>query len=88
MTNKNKEIFEQKCAERDTFIKNMHPMTIDVIEERGGFSLQRSEDHKSGAIKFRLYWDGECISTLTTEKEARALLNDFCPAPRGRKKAA
>lgn len=86
----NKEIFESKFAAMDTFTARLYPMVIDVIEEREGFVLQRSTDNKTGNIKFRLFWDGECISTLADEKEARSLLNDFCPIQkkRGRKKAA
>ena len=86
----NKEIFENKFAALDTFTTRLYPMVIDVIEERDGFVLQRATDNKTGNVKFKLFWDGECISTLTNEKEAVSLLNDFCPVQkkRGRKKAA
>lgn len=65
-------------------------MVIDVIEVRGGFELQRHTNQNSSKIKYKLFWDGECISTIENEKEARSLLNDFCPAPakRGRPKKA
>lgn len=66
-------------------------MIIDVLEVRDGFELRKASNMNNGEVKFRLFWDGECISTLTNEREARHLLNDFAPAPakkRGRKPKA
>lgn len=86
-----KELFEMRCAERDTFTKNLYPVTIDVIIERDGFTLQRATDNKTGKSNFKLFWDGECLSTMYNEKEAVSLFNDFAPAPRkkaGRPKKA
>lgn len=90
MKNKDKEIFEMRCNERDTFTKSLYPVIVDVIEERGGFVLQRSTDNHTNSVKYRLFWDGECVSTLTNEREARSLLDDFAPVPkkRGRKPKA
>lgn len=86
----NKEIFEMRCNERDTFTKSLYPVVINVIEERDGFVLQRSTDNHTHSVKYRLFWDGECVSTLPNEREALALLNDFAPVPkkRGRKPKA
>lgn len=61
------------------------------LEKRGDFLLYKVTDSTGSATKFRLFWDGECISTVSTEKEARSLLNDFCPLPKkkpGRPKKA
>ena len=65
-------------------------MVIDVLEVRGGFELRKASNMNSGEVKFRLFWDGECVSTLTNEREAFALLDDFAPIPkkRGRKHKA
>lgn len=62
-------------------------MVIDVLEVRDGFELRKALNLNSGEAKFRLFWDGECISTLNNEREAFALLDDFAPIPkkRGRK---
>lgn len=76
----NKEIFEMRCVERDTFIKNM--IRMEVLEERDGFILQKSAPNLSGKVVFKLLWDGECISMLDDEKEARKMFEDFAPAPK------
>ena len=55
-------------------------MMIDVLEARDGFELRKASDSTGSAAKFRIFWDGECISTIYNEKEARALFNDFAPA--------
>lgn len=62
-------------------------VVIEVIAERCDFELRRVFNMNNGETKFRLFWDGECVSTLTNEREAFALLDDFCPIPkkRGRK---
>ena len=65
-------------------------MVIDVLEVRGGFELRKASNMNNGEVKYRLLWDGECVSTLTNEREAFALLDDFAPIPkkRGRKSKA
>ena len=57
-------------------------MMVDVLEARDGFELRKASDSTGSATKFRIFWDGECISTVYNEKEARALFNDFAPAPK------
>ena len=57
-------------------------MVIDVLETRDGFELHKASDSTGTAAKFRIFWDGECISTVYNEREARALFNDFAPAPK------
>ena len=65
-------------------------MIIEVLEIRGGFELRRASNMNNGDVKYRLFWDGECVSTLTNEREALALLDDFAPVTkkRGRKPKA
>ena len=57
-------------------------MMIDVLETRDGFELRKASDSTGSAVKFRIFWDGECVSTVYNEKEARALFNDFAPSPK------
>jgi len=78
-----KNAFEAKCAELDTFIKRMIP--IDVIEERDGFALVRSVNNTTGKPRFKILWDGECISLIDDEREARAMFLDFAPKPAGKR---
>ena len=66
----NGEIYKGKAVE----------MVIDVLETRDGFELRKASDSTGSAARFRIFWDGECISTVYNEKEARALFNDFAPA--------
>ena len=83
----NKEIFEMRCAERDTFEKKM--IHLEVLEEREGFTLQRSTQNLAGNVVFKLLWDGECISLLDNEAEARKMFEDFAPpAPKKRGRPA
>lgn len=55
---------------------------VEVLEERGEFILQKVTTN--ALVKFRIFWDGECVSTQSSEKEARAMLNDFCPVAKKR----
>ena len=66
------------------------PIVLEVLEERGGFVLQKSSSETTGKVKFKILWDGECISILDNEKEARSMFNDFAPVEkkRGRKAKA
>jgi len=58
------------------------PAVIEVIAERDGFVLKRTDNSHTGKATFRLYWDGECISMLDNEKEALLMFEDFAPAPK------
>ena len=76
----NKELFELRCAERDNFVKKM--IRLEVLEERDGFVLQKSAQNLADKVIFKLLWDGECISMIEDEKEARKMFEDFAPAPK------
>lgn len=65
-----------------TYKGNAVLTTIEVIERRGEFELKKVIENT--VIKFRLFWDGACISTVASEKEGVALLNDFCPVVKKR----
>ena len=71
-TRLNGEVYKGKAVE----------MMIDVLEIRDGFELRKASDSTGSVAKFRIFWDGECISTVYNEKEARTLFNDFAPAPK------
>lgn len=58
------------------------PAVIEVLEERDGFVLQRTNNSYTGKATFKLFWDGECISMMHNEKEARAMFEDFAPKPK------
>lgn len=76
---KNQEVFEIRCRERDTFEKKLVPMEIEVIAGEDGITLQKATNNSTGKVHFKLFWDGECLSTIYSEKEAFNLLYDFCP---------
>ena len=69
------------CRNGEAYKGKAVEMVIDVLEVRDGFELRKASDG-TGAAKFRIFWDGECISTVYNEKEARTLFNDFAPAPK------
>lgn len=54
------------------------------IETRGEFILYKVQNTAGEIVKFILKWDGECVSTLYDEKEARSLLDDFAPIQKRR----
>lgn len=67
------------------------PAVIEVLESRDGFELRKSMNANTGKPVFKILWDGECISLLNNEAEARAMFLDFAPLPakkRGRKAKA
>lgn len=67
------------------------PAVIEVLESRDGFELRKYPNSHTGKTTFKILWDGECISMLTNEREARAMFLDFAPMPtkkRGRKAKA
>lgn len=70
------------CRNGNAYMGKAVEMMIDVLETRDGFELRKASDSTGSAAKFRIFWDGECISTVYNEKEARALFNDFAPAPK------
>ena len=70
------------CRHSEAYKGKAVEMMIDVLEARDGFELCKASDSTGSAAKFRIFWDGECISTVYNEKEARALFNDFTPAPK------
>lgn len=68
------------CRNGEAYKGKAVEMMIDVLEARDGFELRKASDSTGSAAKFRIFWDGECISTVYNEKEARALFNDFATA--------
>ena len=58
------------------------PAVVEILEERDGFVLQRTNNSHTGKTTFKLIWDGECISMMDSEKEARAMFEDFAPKPK------
>lgn len=72
------------CRNSEAYKGKAVEMIIDVLEVRDGFELHRASDSTGTTPKFRIFWDGECISTVRDEKEARALLDDFCPVQKKR----
>ena len=70
------------CRNGEAYKGKAVEMVIDVLEVRDGFELRKASDSTGAAAKFRIFWDGECISTVYNEKEARALFNDFAHAPK------
>lgn len=55
-----------------------------TLEARGEFILYSMKNTAGEIVKFILKWDGECVSTLYDEKEARSLLDDFAPIQKRR----
>ena len=72
------------CADHSTGAYTGKPATLKEvdIETRGEFILYKVQNAAGEIIKFLLKWDGECISTVYDEKEARSLLDDFAPIPK------
>jgi hypothetical protein len=67
------------------------PAVIEVLESRDGFELRKYPNSSTGRASFKILWDGQCISLLDDEKEARNMFLDFAPMPpkkRGRKAKA
>jgi hypothetical protein len=60
---------------------------IEILAEKNGFVLQKAPNSATGRVVFKILWDGECISLLSDEKEARTMFADFTyeEKKRGRK---
>ena len=74
------------CADHSTGAYTGKPFELKeaTLEARGEFILYSMENTAGEIIKYILKWDGECISTLYDEKEARSLLDDFAPIQKRR----
>lgn len=70
------------CRNGNAYEGKAVEMMIDVLETRDGFELRKTSDSTGSAARFRILWDGECISTVYNEKEARALFKDFTLVPK------
>ena len=74
------------CADHSagTYVSKPFELKEATLEARGEFILCSMENTAGDIVKYILKWDGECISTLYDEKEARSLLDDFAPIQKRR----